>query len=293
MRNVNRPRQFEGCVFTRQQALRAGLTDKQLSGSEWRRLLRGVYADSGMKFDHGLRLAAASRILPRHAAIAGPSAAWVHGCTLASPEEPIHVLVPRSQLFGPIQSVRVHTSCHAILSGDVRPTQGRFVTSPLRTAWDLGCWMPLKHSVPYLDVMLRNGIISRESLVRSVQDRPSIRGSAAAFTAVRLADGRAESFAESSLRAQLHEAKLPEPEIQYVLRVDGVFVARLDFAWPTKRVALEYEGSYHATASQMPADRERLSRIAAAGWRVVFATGKHVYGSAMPELVETLRSILT
>jgi len=50
------------------------------------------------------------------------------------------------------------------------------------------------------------------------------------------------------------------------------FVARVDFAWPDKKVAVEYDGLWHAEPGQFARDRRRLNRLRAAGWRVVFVT---------------------
>ena len=54
--------------------------------------------------------------------------------------------------------------------------------------------------------------------------------------------------------------------------VDGRFVARPDFAWPDRKVALEYDGLWHGEPRQFARDRQRLNRLQAAGWRVVFVT---------------------
>jgi very-short-patch-repair endonuclease len=50
------------------------------------------------------------------------------------------------------------------------------------------------------------------------------------------------------------------------------FVARVDFAWPERRLALEYDGLWHGGAGQFIRDRERLDRLREAGWQVVFVT---------------------
>ena len=55
-------------------------------------------------------------------------------------------------------------------------------------------------------------------------------------------------------------------------RTEGRFVARVDFAWPEHKVAVEYDGLWHAEAGQFARDRQRLNRLQAAGWRVVFVT---------------------
>jgi very-short-patch-repair endonuclease len=56
------------------------------------------------------------------------------------------------------------------------------------------------------------------------------------------------------------------------VRVDGQVRARVDFAWPERKVALEYDGLWHAEAGQFAKDRRRLNALQAAGWRVVFVT---------------------
>ena len=49
-------------------------------------------------------------------------------------------------------------------------------------------------------------------------------------------------------------------------------MARVDFAWPARRLALEYDGLWHGEAGQFIRDRERLNRLREAGWQVVFVT---------------------
>jgi very-short-patch-repair endonuclease len=56
--------------------------------------------------------------------------------------------------------------------------------------------------------------------------------------------------------------------------VDGFFVARVDFAWPERKVALEYDGLWHAEPGQFARDRRRLNRLREAGWTVVFVTAE-------------------
>jgi very-short-patch-repair endonuclease len=90
--------------------------------------------------------------------------------------------------------------------------------------------------------------------------------------AVQLADGLAESPQETRLRLLVHRSGLPVPTAQYRIRVDGRFVARVDFAWPEHRLALEYDGAWHGEPGQFRRDRQRLNRLTAANWRTLFVT---------------------
>ena len=51
----------------------------------------------------------------------------------------------------------------------------------------------------------------------------------------------------------------------------------MDFAWPEHRIALEYDGLWHAEPRQFAKDRERLNRLRAAGWTVIFVTAIHLH----------------
>ena len=62
----------------------------------------------------------------------------------------------------------------------------------------------------------------------------------------------------------------------------------MDFAWPGRRLALEYDGLWHAEPGQFARDRQRLNRLSAAGWRVVFVTAADLVRPV--ELVARLRA---
>jgi very-short-patch-repair endonuclease len=70
----------------------------------------------------------------------------------------------------------------------------------------------------------------------------------------------------------MQSSGLPSPVAQYRVIAAGRSVARVDFAWPEQRVALEYDGLWHGEPGQFAKDRRRLNRLTAAGWRVIFVT---------------------
>jgi very-short-patch-repair endonuclease len=104
----------------------------------------------------------------------------------------------------------------------------------------------------------------------------SARGHRRFQRAVALADPAAESPQESRLRVRLVRAGLPTPVSQHVIEHDGAFVARVDLAWPYARVAVEYDGLWHAAEEQIHADRRRLNRLANAGWTVLHVTSRRL-----------------
>lgn len=102
-------------------------------------------------------------------------------------------------------------------------------------------------------------------------------GSRRARQACALADGLAESPQETRLRLLLHDSGLPMPTAQYRVQDATGVVARVDFGWPAQRLALEYDGLWHAEPGQFARDRQRLNRLTAAGWRVVFVTAADLH----------------
>ncbi|WP_241175653.1 endonuclease domain-containing protein [Modestobacter sp. KNN46-3] len=68
-----------------------------------------------------------------------------------------------------------------------------------------------------------------------------------------------------------------------------MFLARVDFAWPERRIALEYEGAWHTT--RVAADRRRIELLQAAGWRVLFVTAADLHSPA--ELLARIAAALS
>jgi very-short-patch-repair endonuclease len=63
------------------------------------------------------------------------------------------------------------------------------------------------------------------------------------------------------------------PVPQFTVRgSDGAFLARVDFAYPDLRIAIEYDGVWHADRDQLRRDRRRLNGLVAEGWAVLHLT---------------------
>src|SRR3712207_8766182 len=71
---------------------------------------------------------------------------------------------------------------------------------------------------------------------------------------------------ESVLRWLLHEAGLPAPELQYVVRDDaGGVLGRADLAWPDQEVLVEFDGAVHRERDVFVDDLRRPNSLVAAG----------------------------
>ncbi len=271
MRPAHRPEVLDGCVFRARDVLADGvLTPGALRSSAWRRLYRGVYADARLPDGVGLRIRGASLIAPSSAVFTGRSAAYLHGAEeLADLRSPVELTVPLGTSFGPVTGLRVrHMDVHP---ADVITVAGRRCTTELATGLAIAADEHAVSSVPALDILLRRGLVNMSAL-RAAAERLTGRGASRARQAVGLADLRAESQPESTLRVVLALAGI-ETVPQFTVRDDSMkFVARVDLALPHLKVAIEYDGAWHGEAPQLTRDRRRMNALTSAGWKVLFVT---------------------
>jgi very-short-patch-repair endonuclease len=251
------------------------LTQGDLRGPVWRRLFRDVYACPELPITHRVRALAASRLLVPGSVVTGRSAAALWGVLEARPDDPIELTVPpgsnASLVSGIVVRRRVLDPRHVTRRDGVRTTSAEW------TAVDLARTGPLDDAAVLIDQFV-NARVTVLPDIAALAATTTGFGCRQVREAVRLADGLAGSPQETRLRLLLHRSSLPEPVAQFVVRDRGVFLARVDFAWPAAKVAVEYEGVWHGeTPQQVAADRRRLNRLTAAGWTVIFVTAADLH----------------
>ncbi|RBY89464.1 hypothetical protein [Blastococcus sp. TF02A-30] len=256
-------------VFVGAHAVSEGvLTRHQLQNGPYVRVLHGVYADPSLPRDHRLKCQAAALLMPAEAVLGGRSAATLLGAPAPAYAERVTVLVPPGVVWRGPQGVRVHAS--ALSPVDVRTDDGgiRF-TAGERTAWDVAALETTATAVGVLDAMVRAGVVDAAQLNPRLAQRFGAWRSRRVRTAFGLVDGRSESPPESWVRVACALAGLPPPVPQYEVHERGVWLGRVDLAWPEARLVVEYEGEHHFEGLQIAKDDVRLGRIVAAGWRVI------------------------
>lgn len=277
-----------GRVFRGTDAIRDGvLTPEQLRGPKFQRLFRDVYALASTTVTHSLRCEAAALVLPRDAVVTGRSAATVKGISLARTYDPVEVLAaPAARIGRRRQGLDVRRT--EVDPGEQDKWQGIGLASPQRTALDLLLDRELPEAVADLDAVIRAGHVDLATVRRLVDQRHD-HGIVRARSAVELADPRAESRPESRMRVLLVLDGL-EPVPQYWIYDGHRRLARADLAFPDQRVAVEYEGAWHAEAWALNRDRERLNAVRDAGWDVVFVTALLL--NDPPRMIAAVRSAL-
>src|SRR5690242_20611632 len=96
MRPAHVPADLCSGPFTTAQARAAGLTHSALRNSEWRQVLRGVWAHISVEDTREFRFAAVKLILPMRAVVCGLTAAWLYGADVRRGDDlDVHVSFPR------------------------------------------------------------------------------------------------------------------------------------------------------------------------------------------------------
>ena len=287
VRPASVPPQLRADVFRGVDAVRAGLlTRRQLQGPTWRRLFRGVYVHVGVEVTHELRAAAACLLLPE-ALVTGRSAAVIWGVPLAETWDDVELTVLPPAHPCRLPGVRVR---RAQLPAEHRWRRaGVPVTTPEATAVGLAGCLEGDDAVIAVDQMVASGIVDLGP-VRALALTQRGPRSARARAVCALADGLAGSPQETRLRLLIHRSDLPVPVAQHRVMVGDREVARPDFAWPDLKVAVEYDGLWHAEPGQFAKDRARLNRLREAGWTVVFVTAADMHRPA--ELIARIAAAL-
>lgn len=112
------------------------------------------------------------------------------------------------------------------------------------------------------------------------------------LAALPLVSTRSRSRAETWLRLAIIEAGLPVPEENLDVFDAGRWLAQVDLAYPSARLALEYEGEHHLIdPQQWAADLARYDRLAEAGWRVIRVTKAEVFGDSAALIARIRRAL--
>jgi hypothetical protein len=177
---------------------------------------------------------------------------------------------------------------------DVTERSGIPCTSFERTLCDCTTLLTEYQLGRVLDDGLRRGVASLEELATCAARLDSGPGRRLSVIKKLLAE-RDSSFhpggsgSELDVLKVIREADLPIPVQQYPIRVAG-HNYDLDYAWPDRKVFLEYYGlDVHSGASAVAYDSRRQTALVAVGWRPVVFTDSTTDG----EMVRTLRAVLT
>lgn len=275
----------------RRGARAAGISDWQLRHRETVRSSRDTYLPREDAKDLRQRIAAVLQGAPPGAVVSHLTAAalWGLEIPLVEVDPRVHLTVPLDRRVRNRADRRVHS--RSLPTGATADRAGVRTTTLAQTWLDLVGCLPAPALLAVTDQVLRRGV-SREALGRLLDGAAGARGVRTARRVLPLGDPLAGSPMESVVRWLVHEAGLPRPVLQHVV-TDGVrgTVGEVDFAWPERRVMVEFDGEVHRDRRTFVDDLRRQNGLVLAGWTVLRFSSADVLGR--PEwVVATIRRAL-
>ncbi|MBM0232044.1 DUF559 domain-containing protein [Micromonospora sp. STR1_7] len=164
-------------------------------------------------------------------------------------------------------------------------------SDPGRAAWETAVWLDPVRAVTIVDSLLGQGLTDRAALTGIAARNANRPGGRRAQWLFDLTDAGAQSPPESQLRVRLVLGGLPRPSVQHPVRLPNGVVLHPDLAWPEYRVAVEYDGQWHADADQLHRDRRRLNLLVSAGWLVLHVTSRRLHAE-FPAVLREVRAAL-
>ncbi len=266
--------------FTRQQALRAGITPGQLRHPRWTSRFRSVYEQPDPDTDLFSVCRALSLALPDDAVFSHLTAAALRRWWLPyrGPQRPIEVTVPPGRM---LERKGVRCIRSELSPDEVEEIAGLRVTTGLRTLQDLAVQWSLIDLVVMADSVLRLG--DCESAQWALDNCvPGRRGVCTLRRALSLADPRSESAMETVLRTVIVIPGMPVPTPQAILRDEGgEWLARVDLLGADGKSVLEFDGANHDEPARHAEDTSRWRTLHRHGFQVYPYTKRDIFSGGL------------
>ncbi|KUI30119.1 hypothetical protein AU196_05795 [Mycobacterium sp. IS-1742] len=198
----------------------------------------------------------------------------------------LHVLNPVGHLLRNSEGLIVHRRDGAPLTA----VDGRPATTPDWTAVEVARGLRRPRALATLDAALRSGTCSGRGLRSAAARQAGRRGIVAVRQLIPFADSRAESPMESEARLVMADRGLPTPVLQHEIVDRDGRIWRVDFAWPERLVAVEYDGfNWHSRPEDFRRDRRKRAALQEIGWQVISIVADDVRrdGWGMVRRIET------
>jgi hypothetical protein len=240
--------------FRHDEAISRGvLARHQLTDGSFTPLFPGVSVREGTTVTAALRATGSALAYPG-AVVAGLAAAALWDVDIAPGDTTVDLVIgPAGRR--PRPGARLHRI--DVAPDEVATVGGVRVTTPARTAVDLGRWLPRDRAVVVLDALLGATRTDLEAVRAVSEGHEGERGVAGAERVLAWVDPRSPSPGASRLRVGLLARGVENPLVaQRLLDGEGRLLAELPLAWPGVRVGLAHTAGARDAA-------------AAVGWEVL------------------------
>ncbi len=298
-----------GGVFTRSDAVSCGCSEREMKTAtgprgSWVVVRRGCYAERNLwnRLDedarYALRVRAAVLAQSKDAVVSHASAAVLLGLPMRpSWRELVHVTRPGVTGSRTENGVKHHRAGYSELDV-VTHADGLRITGLARTAADIAREHGYEDGVVAADAAIRLGSNHRE-LRRAVEPMTFWPNVTKARSAIRVADGGAQTVGESVLRVIVLALDIGEPETQYIVRQGNRWAAvdlrvgrhLFEFDGRVKYVEREHGGVADRPVQEIVWEekkREDWLRRANGGFGVSRVVWSEMFGAARPRLMARL-----
>lgn len=261
-----------GTPFIGSEALAAGRLTRHELRTRYSAVLPNIYVRRGAQIALADRIAAVWLWAHRDGVIAGRAAAYLYGTQWIDPGIDVELIWHNARAP---KGIVVHQDL--IYDNETRVVAGLRVTTPARTAFDLGRREGLTTAVARLDALSRATGLTSEAVFDVAARHHKARGLRQLDTALGLMDPAAQSPKETWLRVLLVRSGYPVPATQIPVYAGGSFPRYyLDMGWEDIKLAIEYDGDQHRIdRRQFVKDVERLEYLGRIGWRVIRVLAEH------------------
>lgn len=264
-RNVETVTIFDG-PFIGSDAVRAGLIRKHQLRANFRAVLPDVYV--ARDFSPGLVDRARAAWLWSHyqGVLGGITAAALHGAEWVDEGAPIELIWVNAR------SPRgVRTSAMSLQPNEIGQVHELPVTTPERTAFDIGRTLGIGRAVARLDALSRATGLKVRDVEEVAARHRGARGLRQLERLLPMVDAGSQSPKETWLRLLLINDGLPRPQTQIpVAGANGYPFAYLDMGWAEWMVAVEYDGDQHRSdRTQYVKDIRRIAELERMGWIII------------------------
>lgn len=248
--------------FTRDHALAAGLTSRQLQGASFRRVHPRVWVHRDHRMTRLDEVRAATLALPPHVHATHATRLLLSGLDVWRP--PLRFVVA-GDLHLALDGVLLHRT-------PVLPPVDDLGVTPAAAFIALAATERQVDVVAVGDWLLHRNLMTDIGLGELAASQAWRRGARAARSAVGRLDGRARSLPESQVRCLLIASGLPRPAVNVPV-LDDPHSPVTDLYLPRWRVAVEYEGRQHELdPAQFSRDIARYARMRENGVEYVQVT---------------------
>jgi hypothetical protein len=244
--------------------------------------MRGVYYGAWLEDTLPLRVECLRLLVPEACVVTDRTAAWLWGAAMVL-NPGAHLEVPAVSVFCPpghrLRNGLVDSGERRFGRGEVTLLDGLSVTTPLRTACDLGRLLHRDQAFAALDSLAALRAFSVDELVASTRQFAGYRGVVQLRSLAPLVDPGSQSPGESILRLRWLDLGFPRPKCQVEVPAPGGGRYRIDIGLEDRRFGAEYDGEDFHTEDDAEHDASRRGWMRRTErWTIVVARKKNIHG---------------